>query len=268
MRTIIGPRSLGWPIFEHFGTPSSPRCGSVPFDAKLTEVAEKSTEMAAHYALDLKLGNGQVYHTQLQTPRRPGKYLGRWYPLDKATDTNSVRIGLTFPEQATFSRWKSRDDNNMLDCYLLALRLADYLRSRPDVDRVQLWGASRSGPINCCVAALDPARIAGVDIHVTTSAGIAWVDKPYRGWGQPPDPKMAAYFDPVNFVPDMVVPFVVSGTIDDGLSPAPGIVAMFTLAQKCPWKRWAIGTGGHQYLPIHKDQFVKELEVKTKLTPP
>ena len=126
---------------------------SVPFDAKLTEVAEKSTEVAAHYALELNLGNGQVYRTHLQAPRRPGKYLGRWYPLDKATDTNSVRIGLTFPEQATFSRWKSRDENNMLDCYLLALRLADYLRSRPDVDRVQLWGASRSGPINYCVAA-------------------------------------------------------------------------------------------------------------------
>ena len=239
---------------------------ALPFAPTLTEVPDKSTDAAIHYDLELAIAGGKRLKTALQVPRKPGKYVGQFGCGEKATNDARVCIDMPLPEMATFSRWVSRDDNNMLDCYLLAVRLTDYLRARPDVDRIFLFGASRTGPIQFANAALDPTRVAGVDIHVPTSAGISWPDKVYRGWGGRPRDvpqdkwlEMSAYFDPVNFAPDMTVPFIVTGGIGDDLAPAPGILAMFNWAEKSLWKRCSIERGGHQYFPAHK-QFQQELQ--------
>jgi cephalosporin-C deacetylase-like acetyl esterase len=233
---------------------------ALPFNDKLTEVAERSTDAAVHYSLELTVAGGATVKTTLQVPRKAGQYVGRFGANDKATDGDAVLIGYPMPETATFTRWTSRDDNNMLDCYLLAVRLTDYLRSRPEVGRIYLFGASRTGPIQFANAALDPTRVAAVDIHVPTSAGIGWTDKPYYGWGVPNgyDPKdaeqvahfaaMAAYFDPVNFAPDLKVPVIMAYGIGDDLARPQGIEAMYQLAAS-PWKRISRDPGGHQYSP-------------------
>jgi pimeloyl-ACP methyl ester carboxylesterase len=160
-----------------------------------------------------------------------------------------IRAGAPQPQDSTFTRWAGRDDNNMLDSYLLNLRMADYLRSRDDVGGIWLFGGSRSGPIALATGALDPTRVVAVNVHVPTSTGISWADPVYRGWGSRPDPAVAAYFDPVNFAPDLTVPLLVDGGIFDDLAYAPGILAMFNWAGKCPWKRLAIEPGGHGYFP-------------------
>ena len=143
-----------------------------------------------------------------------------------AKDANSVYVTTPLPEVGTFTRWVSKDDNNMRDCYLWALRLTDYLRSRPDVGTIYLRGASRTGPVQFVNAALDPTKISAVDIHVSTSCGISWQDKVYQGWGMRPRDitpekwyEMSAYYDPVNFAPDMKAPFINAGGISDDLAP-------------------------------------------------
>jgi len=230
----------------------------LPFDAVLTPVVDKSTDVAAQYDLELTIADGSRLKTTLQAPRAPGKYTGKFGTLATASDGGDVLLNMPMPEMATFRRWTSADDNNMIACYLLALRLTDYLRSRADVDSIYLTGASRSGPIQFVNAALDPTRIAAVDIHVPTSAGIGWQDKPYYAWGvpggyKPDDPEqvrrftaMAAYCDPVNFAPDMKVPWVTAYGLDDDLARPEGIEMMYQLSP-APWKHISRDPGGHQY---------------------
>ena len=197
---------------------------------------------------------------------------------DKAGDGRCVRINFPLPEMATFNRWTSADDNNMVECYLLALRFTDYLRCRPDVDKIYLFGASRTGPIQFVNAALDPTRIAAVDIHVPTSAGIGWQDKPYYAWGlpggyKPDDPAqvqrfaaMATYCDPVNFAPDMKVPWITAYGILDDLARPEGIEVMFQLSP-APWKHISRDGGGHQYSPGFQ-QLQKDLAAYLKTGAP
>lgn len=76
---------------------------------------------------------------------------------------------------------------------------------------------------------------------------------------------MTAYFDPVNFAPDIKVPFVNAGGIRDDLAAAPGILAMCNWAEQSPWKRTVIETGGHQYYPSFQ-QLQKDLAEYLKAT--
>jgi cephalosporin-C deacetylase len=112
-------------------------------------------------------------------------------------------------------------------------------RDKVDMRRIVARGASRSGPPALAAAALDH-RIALVDIHVPTSAGISWPSNFYQGWGAPsmaPQPakmtrpqwnQMLAYFDMVNFAPDVKCPVIIGlGLRDYGLSPSPGIIAAY-----------------------------------------
>jgi cephalosporin-C deacetylase-like acetyl esterase len=154
---------------------------------------------------------------------------------------------MPLPGDARFQRWRSRDDNNMLDCYLLAVRLADYLRSRDDVKWTYLFGASRSGPIMLACAALDPRKVRLVNVHVPTSLGLSWTGIPYHGWGSRPDPAVGAYLDPVNFAPELAVPVLLDGGIDDGLAPPQGMLAFANLAERAPWVGVSIERGGHGY---------------------
>jgi cephalosporin-C deacetylase-like acetyl esterase len=261
--------------FKEFWAARLKALRALPFDEKLTEDANRSTEAMRFFNLELTVAGGRRVKTLLLTPRKEGKYMARFAPAFDGKPTNiptdSVLIGMPLGEfqMATYNRWVSAEDNNMLDCYLLALRLTDYLRSRADVDRIYLFGASRTGPIQFVNAALDGSRIAAVDVHVPTSAGIGWADKPYYAWGVPSGytptdanavarfTAMAAYFDPVNFAPDMKAPFITAYGIDDTLSQPQGIELMYQLAAS-PWKRISRDPGGHQYSPGFQ-QLQKEL---------
>jgi cephalosporin-C deacetylase-like acetyl esterase len=263
------------PDFTGFWNDRVAALRALPFEAKLTEEPSWSSDALVCHRLELTIAGGRRYSTVLLVPRKPGRHLGRFIssfdgkPVNADSNAVSIAMNLTDFGMATFNRWTSRDDNNMLDCYLLALRLTDYLRSRPDVGGIYLFGASRTGPIQFVNAALDSTRIVGVDTHVPTSAGIGWADKPYYGWGvpagyRPEDPgkvadftAMASYFDPVNFAPDMNVPWITAYGLDDTLSPPQGVEAMFCLAAS-PWKRISRDPGGHQYSPGFK-QLQREL---------
>ncbi len=168
-----------------------------------------------------------------------------------------IRVGADLPEKSTYRSWNGRDDNNMLHSYLRMVRLADYLRSRDDVRRIWLFGASRTGASMLAAGALAPEKVAAVNVHVPTCCGISWSERPYRGWGRPPSRnkeglKTAAYFDPVNFAPDMEVPVVMDGGFYDGLAPAPGILAFRNHAVNAPFRRCAIEQGQHGYFKFSR----------------
>jgi cephalosporin-C deacetylase-like acetyl esterase len=59
---------------------------------------------------------------------------------------------------------------------------------------------------------------------------------------------MAAYFDPVNFAPDMTVPWITAYGLDDTLAQPQGIEVMYALSP-AKWKRISRDGGGHQYSP-------------------
>ena len=233
---------------------------ALPFAATLSEVKEKSTDAAVYYDLELTIADGKRLKTVLQVPRQPGKYIGKFGGGPQATDGTAVLLAMPIQEveMMTFNRWVDRDNNNYLDSYLFTLRLTDYLRSRPEVGQIYLFGASRTGPVQFVNAALDSTRIAALDIHVPTSAGLSWTDTPYAGWGMPQGCKPAvpesvqkfapdlAYFDPVNFAPDVKVPWITAYGLDDDLSRPQGIEAMFKQSP-AQWKHISRDPGGHQY---------------------
>ncbi len=223
-----------------------------PMNATLTEIPERSSDAAAYYNLELTV-RGRKYSAGLGVPRTPGKHLAMFGGKigEKATDANRIIVSFgheNWPEHATYNRWVSAADNNLLDCYLLAVRITDYLRSRDDVDRIYLSGGSRQGPIQLANAALDPTRIAAVESHVPTSMGVSWPDYAYRGWGSvPKPPAMASYVDPVNFAADFTVPYIIDLGAYDGLSPVPGGLAFHNAAVKSPFRRFSVELGGHGY---------------------
>lgn len=242
---------------------------ALPLDPVVKEVPERGTEAAAHYEVTIQGPGGKPLTFEVQAPRKPGKYLalfGGKIP-DKAANAGMLQLVFShkqWPEEATYNRWASAQDNNHLDCYLIAVRLTDYLRSREDVDRIFLFGASRQGPIQLVNAALDPTKVVAVDAHVPTSMGLSWEMPPYKGWGKTPSPaSMAAYVDPVNFAPDIRVPFLLDEGVYDGLSPAPGALAFYNHATQAPWKRISIEPGGHGFFTSgFRPAARKELEAK------
>ncbi len=189
---------------------------------------------------------------------RPGlvKLTGR-VPPDR------LLIMAPMPNQGKFESWNSREDNEMLNCYLIVVRILDYLAERDDVRAIRIHGASRSGPLALVPAALAPRKVELADAHVPTSMGVSWTERPYRGWGAAPRDRLdaAAYMDPVNFAPDMKVPFIMDGGLNDGLSPAQGMLAFHNYAEQAPWKRLSIERGGHGYFKSgEKRRFSMEFE--------
>ena len=257
---------------------------ATPFDEKLTENPAASDALYIQYDLEINILPGKRIKTYFRTPRKEGKYLAEVdsYWGSETTDQIQkgiakyeaqppgiggwergglrVRVGAPQPDDSTYTRWVSRDDNNMLDTYLLTLRMADYLRSRKEVAGIFLFGASRSGAIMIAVGALDPKMVLEINVHVPTSTGVSWTDKPYQGWGSRFKPEVTAYFDPVNFAPDIKVPLLLDGGIYDNLAFAPGILATANWATNSPFVRWAIDKGGHGYFEsASRPQLEKEM---------
>jgi cephalosporin-C deacetylase-like acetyl esterase len=193
---------------------------------------------------------------------------GKWESKAKI-----LTLSINAPENATYTRWTSATDHNLLENIQQWLRGVDYLKSRPDVKpgSIRLFGASRGGPLVLITAARRPQDIAGASGHVHTSCGISWTDKPYWGWGLPTqhNPKdttqvaqlsaISAYVDPVNHAEYIVCPITFGyGISDFGLSPPEGIEAAYVLS-KSPWKRISRDAGGHVYSDGMK-QINKELD--------
>lgn len=253
-----------------------------PFDPEVTENPDLAIDGYKGYDLQITGHDGQRLACVLIVPDRPGphdaevggysdsaekvraqlrksskqpKGVGMWQRGDPR-----LSVGAAIPEQSTYRRWDGRDDNNMLDSYLQKVRLLDYLRSRDDVRHIWLFGASRTGASTLAAAALAPEQVVAVNVHVPTSCGLSRAKRPYRGWGNPPSRdagglKTAAYFDPVNFAPDLEVPLVMDAGIYDGLSPAPGILAFYNHATHAPFSRCAIEQGHHGYFEAgHRDE--------------
>jgi len=280
--------------FKEFWDAKLKEMRALPFDAKLTEAPTKSNERFVHYGLEITVAGGKRIQTFLRLPRAAGKHdaevhshwgsdtddkiMEQLAKLEKQEQgagmwqrgADRVRVGAPQPQDSTYTRWAGRDDNNMLDSYLLNVRMSDYLRSRDDVAGIWIFGASRSGASQLVCAALAPERVVAVNVHVPTSCGLSWTGKPYAGWGSRPagdeGARVAAYFDPVNFAPDLTVPLLLDGGDNDGLAPSNGILAFCNWAEKSPWKRCAIEKGGHGYFSKPaRDQFEKELAEYLKL---
>ena len=181
---------------------------------------------------------------------------GKWESKAKI-----LTLSIIAPESATYTRWISATDNNLLENIQQWLRGVDYLKSRPDVKpgSIRLFGASRGGPLVLITAARRAKDIAGASAHVHTSCGISWTEKAYSGWGVPGfhNPKnvgqvaklveMSASVDPVNHAEYIVCPITFGyGISDFGLSPPEGIEAAYVLT-KSPWKRISRDAGGHVY---------------------
>ena len=167
------------------------------------------------------------------------------------SDRPTLIVASAKPRNATYRHWNGRDDNNMLENYERGLRLLAYLQQREDVESIVLSGASRGGPMMIALAALMPEKVHGVRAHVPTSCGISWDRRRYVGWGTPPKDQLdaAAYFDPVNFAPDLVSPLLITGGIRDDLAPPTGLIALANHAENAPWVRLEITLAGHSGFP-------------------
>ncbi len=240
--------------FESFWEAQLAKIRAIPFDEKSVKNSTKSTNDFTIYDVQITGHDGQPVTFELSVPASSGPHYFVWNTKQLQ---NHARFHFPqkrhFPEQATYRRWDSKEENNLLDVILYFRRLIDYLVQRPDIDKIYLTGASRTGPVQFICAALDPTQIIGLDIHVPCPVGMSWKQPPFRGWGGKPGNlsweqylEMASYVDAMNHAPDIKVPFVVMYGILDDLAPPQGVEAMFKHAIQSPWKRISRDGAGHQ----------------------
>jgi len=179
--------------------------GDMPDGKKLTALLEIPADWDGTHALITPTISGG--YNEIVKLASEGKWTG---------EAHTLTLTFICPGDATYTRWDSATDNNLPENVQQILRTVDYLKSRPDEKpgSIVSFGASRSGPPVLITAALRPADIAGVKVHVPTSCGISWKHKPYRGRGCPSGydftnpaevekfTAMSAYVDPVNFADD------------------------------------------------------------------
>ncbi len=243
---------------------------AIPFAETSARNAEKSSDAFTIYDVTINGADGQLIAFELSVPTAPGPHM---FVGNSKEPQRHVRMnfaeGRYYPEEATYRRWDARDDNNLLQVILFFRRLTDYLVQRDDVSQIYLTGASRTGPIQFINAALDPEKIAGVDIFVPCPVGMSWEQPRYRGWGGKPSNlswkaylDMAAYVDAANHAPDMKVPFAIMYGVQDDLAPPQGIEALFKHATQAPWKRISRDGVGHQRT---KGQIALSQQLKQKL---
>ena len=195
--------------FEAFWDEQLTKMREIPFDVELTERPDLSNDRFQHYDVALNNWDGDRIRTVLRVPRSEGPHQAEVASIDTGSDEallksvgkyekqkagpgmwqrggDRVRIGAVAPEASTYLRWDSREDNNTIDSYLTNVRMLDYLRSRDDVSDIFVFGASRTGASMLAAAALAPEKVAAVNVHVPTSTGLSWKERPYRGWGSIP----------------------------------------------------------------------------------
>jgi cephalosporin-C deacetylase len=222
-----------------------------PLDLKVTPAPELSNAHKTVSQVSFTGLGGRTIDGWLEEPAAPGKYVAsfgarvqnyQWPKPGPNDTTDTVSLVMKLYRDGLYgSGMESRETAEFRHVYADHARCVDVLLTRDGVDpkRIVALGASRTGPSALAAAALDP-RIALVDIHVPTSAGISWPTRFYGGWGahgssaRPPDVSLdewlrrLAYFDMVNFAPDVKCPAIIGlGLRDYGLSPAPGIIAAY-----------------------------------------
>ena len=258
-----------------------------PLDLKAVPAPELSN---AHKTVSLVsfvgLG-GRRIEGWLEEPAAAGRYpasLGsrvqsyEW-PKPKPDDkADSVSLVMKLYRDGIYnSGLESRETAEFRHVYADHVRCVDVLAAREKVDpkRIVAMGASRTGPAALAAAALDP-RIALVDIHVPTSAGISWPTRFYAGWGahgnsgKPPAMlldqwlRLLAYFDMVNFAPDVKCPVIIGlGLRDYGLSPAPGILAAYAWLPGdkalgvSPWEGHCYPAAFQRLQRTYRDKYLK-----------
>jgi len=226
-----------------------------PVDLKATPAPDLSnTHKSVSLVVFTGLG-GRRIEGWLEEPAAPGKYAAsfgarvqnyQWPKPGPNDTTDTVSLVMKLYRDGLYSSgMESRETAEFRQVYADHARCVDVLLTRDRVDpkRIVAVGASRTGPSALAAAALDP-RIALVDIHVPTSAGISWPTRFYGGWGahgssaRPADVSVdewlsrLAYFDMVNFAPDVKCPVIIGlGLRDYDLSPAPGIIAAYAYLQ-------------------------------------
>jgi len=148
------------------------------------------------------------------------------------------------PPQTPYLSFHSPQSDNLLftagDTIDLRCQAVNYLLSRPDVDpsRIVVVGGSQGGRLSVVVAGLDP-RISAAVPAIAHSANV-----PYGSWaarcksdgmeltGAPPaldDPagRCAAYYDPMNYAPDIHCPVLMNAGLIDPISPPYGVWAVY-----------------------------------------
>jgi len=208
--------------------------------------AHKAVSLVSFTGLDSRRIEGWLVE-----PTAPGKYPAtfgarvqnyQWPKPAPGDKVETVALVMKLYRDGIYrSGMESRETAEFRHVYADHVRCVDVLVTREKVDpqRIMAMGASRTGPSALAAAALDP-RIALVNIHVPTSAGISWPTGFYRGWGAGASagkpsamPRenwlcLLGYFDMVNFAPDVKCPVIIGlGLRDYGLSPAPGIIATY-----------------------------------------
>ncbi len=272
--------------FDEFWDRQLKKMRDIPFEAELEKREDWSSERFIHYNLTLNDFDGDRLEGYLRLPRSDGPHNAEVMGFRGEVDSNvfqglerhenrsegvgmwqrggeRVRVGVPLPDESTYTRWESRKDNNMLESYLRKVRMMDYLRSLEEVDRIFIYGASRTGASALAATALSPEQVAAVNVHVPTSCGLSWSDHPYHGWGNVPGEEAggletAAYFDPVNFAPKLKVPLVMDGGFYDGLSPSAGIQAFYNHAVNAPFRRCAIEQGHHGHFEYSRRNEMEE----------
>lgn len=135
---------------------------------------------------------------------------------------------------------ESRDTSYFLAMMLGDVRVAEYLRSRPDWDGKTLVanGGSQGGYQSVVLAGLDPQITAVVceipaGCEMTSSAAgraSGWPAWPVKSASDPHDAAIIAtsrYFDTVNFAPLVRVPTLVGLGLIDITCPPSGVLSMF-----------------------------------------
>jgi cephalosporin-C deacetylase-like acetyl esterase len=156
-------------------------------------------------------------------------------------------------------RFEPIDAYYYYNVHLRVVQAVNYLASRPDVDarRIVAVGGSQGGRLGIVLAGLDP-RIAAVVSCIANSPNyphLHWVarcnglDKPWdNAWdpkfkdrvksdgmdlaGKPPavtdpDGRCLAYYDPMNFAPDIRCPVLMNAGLIDPVSPPSSVWAVY-----------------------------------------
>lgn len=146
--------------------------------------------------------------------------------------------------------------NSFYQVHLRCLQAINYLASRPDVDptRIVVAGGSQGGRLSIVMAALDPRIAAAVAAipHAANHPFLRWASR-CNGFSElgnmTPDPNIPldngmqvtgvpplrddaitrcqAYYDPINFAPDVRCPIFMDGGLIDPTSPPTGVWALY-----------------------------------------
>ena len=149
--------------------------------------------------------------------------------------------------------------------HLRCLQAVSYLASRPDVDasRIVVVGGSQGGRLSVVVAGLDPRIKATVPCiaHSANRPHQRWVERcnekgaPSDGIevsGAPPvvddaESRCLAYYDPMNYAPDIRCPVLFNAGLIDPVSPPFGVFAAFNRVGSADKTLVALDGLGHDW---------------------